>query len=111
MEDWINYMINEEGKTVLDREGGFIAFTIKGEECYISDFYVKEEMRGSGLALKLANDAVNYAKEYGCKFMSCNIFINQANRKMFAHKVRIFSEFGFLPETANSNVLTMLKEI
>lgn len=111
MKDWINYMIHEEGKTVLDRDGGLIAFTIKGEECYVSDFYVKEEMRGSGVAIKLARDAVNYAKDLGCKFMTCNIFINESNKKMFAHKVRIFSNFGFLPQSANNNVITMFKEI
>ncbi len=104
-------MINEEGKTVLDRPGGIIAFFINDGECFVTDFYVSKEFRNTGVALKLARDAELYAKDYYCDRMTCNVFINEANRMMFSHKVRIFSEFGFMPTSANNNVLTMMKGI
>lgn len=111
MEEWIDYMINEENKIVLDRDGGLIAFFIKNKECYITDFYVKENFRGTGLGLKLAKDALNYAKDLECNIMTCNVFINEANKNMFSHKIRIFSEFGFLPQMASNDAVTMVKEI
>jgi len=111
MQNWISYLVHEEGKTVIDDVGGFIAFFINKGDCFVTDFFVEENKRGTGLALKLANGAEDFAKKSECDRMTCNIFINDANRGMFGHKVRIFSEFGFVPTSANNNVVTMMKGI
>lgn len=109
MQEWINYMIHEEAKTVLSNDNALISFKCSNGEMYICDLYCKEEFRGKGYGLDVAEKAVCYAKENGCDRMTCNIFINEANQKLFSEKVRLFSKFGFLSSTANNNVLTMVK--
>lgn len=111
MEDWINYMIDEEGKDVISEDDGLISFKVINGEMYVCDFFVKEEKRGSGVAISLARKAEDHAREMGCNRMTCNIFINKSNKKMFAHKVRIFTNFGFLPVSAQNDAITMIKEI
>lgn len=111
MESWINYLIDEEGKDVIVGDGGFIAFINHGKEFHVTDFYVEESKRNSGVALSLGEKAEAQARDLDCERMTCNIFINKSNRGMFAHKVRIFSKFGFLPDFANNNAITMIKEL
>lgn len=111
MEEWINYLINEEGKEVIFTRRGFISYVLNGKEFFICDFFISEEYRGNGHGLSLAELAEQKAKQLGCEAMTCNIFINNKNKKAFAYKVRAFSNFGFLPSTANNNVVTMIKEL
>lgn len=111
MKNWIDYLINEESKCVIQSDHGLIAFNISGKELYVTDFYIEKKHRGTGAGLDLARKIETLAKEEDCTSMTCNIFINKNNRGEFANKVRLFSNFGFLPSHSNNNVLTMIKEL
>ena len=112
MKEWIDYLTLEEGKHVFGEDGGLIAFNVEKKECHITDFYVRPDLRKTGLALELAQRAETAAVEqFGCNVLTCNVFINRQNRKSFAYKVKIFSKFGFLPLSASHNVVTMIKEL
>jgi len=111
MDAWISYIKEEENKEVLQVNGSFIAYQIIDNECYVTDFFVPKSERGKGVGLFLAKELVELAKEKKCSHMTCNIFIKPHNADAFAHKVRLFTKFGFKPIGALNNSVQMIKEI
>lgn len=111
MKHWISYLIHEEDKTVFHNEGGLIAGYITGEEFYISDIFVTPEKRRTFTCFNLGKDLEKYAKEMGCKRLTCNVFINKANKDMFSYKIGTFHKYGFRPVSTGNNAVTMAMEI
>lgn len=111
MEEWLDYLINEESKEVIANNDGLIAFKFDGDNLVVTDFYVKEDKRNTKEALKLANHMVTVAKETLCEFIFCYIYINERNTKMFPRKVELFSKFGFEVLSAKDNIITMVKQV
>lgn len=111
MEDWINYLEEEEGKSVIKDDYGFLVYKIMGEELYIDQFYVKKEFRHKGHGQRFGKWALDQAKEHGCKTVTANIFIDPFNKKSAMRKVKIFGEFGFDIVSAQNNVITIMMEV
>lgn len=111
MEDWIDYLKNEEAKQVISNDGGLIAFVINGKELFVSDFYIKRDKRGKGFGLDLYKNLIRCAEFNECRIVTCNIFINDRNKEWFAEKVRLFCANGFVPDKAHNNAITLIKEL
>lgn len=111
MKHWVDYLITEENKTVFHNDGGLIAGYVTGDEFYVSDIYVVPEQRKTPTCFNLGQEAEEYAKKMGCTKMTSNIFINEANRDMFAYKIGICHKYGFRPVSTGNNAVTMVKQL
>lgn len=62
---YADYLIEREGKSVLELEHGFAVYQFLGDTCYIVDIYVKPQHRKSGYASIMADKIAKLAKEKG----------------------------------------------
>jgi GNAT superfamily N-acetyltransferase len=65
--NWANYIIEREGKFVLEKPEGFAIYHYLKDWCYIVDVYVAPEFRASRVAAKLAEEIAEEALKKGYK--------------------------------------------
>ncbi len=63
------YILEREGKLIVECEEGFATYLIDGENCYIVDLYVRPAARKSGLAAKMADEIADRARALDCKWL------------------------------------------
>lgn len=61
------YILEREGKLIVEDADGFASFAIFNEDCYLENIYVVPEKRRSGHASILADRVSEIAKNKGCK--------------------------------------------
>lgn len=66
---YAEYILEREGKLIVEHEDGFATYLIKGDDCYIVDIYVRPAARKSGLASKMADEIADRARALECKFL------------------------------------------
>ena len=76
---YAKYINEREGLEEIKRKWGFLHYRIDGEECFISDYFVAEPFRGSGLGYDMADEAEEIAKEKDCKYMTCQVDMHAFN--------------------------------
>jgi GNAT superfamily N-acetyltransferase len=64
----------EKGHLIIETERGFMSAIIHGPMCYVDNFYVKPEYRGTGSALQLTLQTIQQAKERGCTDLSAEVY-------------------------------------
>lgn len=72
---------------------GFIAFYPRGEELYLSKFYLSREQRGKGLSRDMMGFVVEHARQYGLPAVVLNVnrfneIAIRAYRNLGFHKIR-----------------------
>lgn len=102
------YIQEREGKSILENEHGFFTYSIKGEECYIEDIFIKKESRRSGIATEMANKVAEAAVKAGCKYLTgtCIPSTNGATESMKA----MFS-YGFRVLACQEDRIILIKEL
>jgi len=108
---YASYWKEEENKDVIEGEHGFVAYQHipKNREFFITDMFIDESVRGTGLGQKFGNMAVELAKDLGCKKMTCNVWVKDPVKT--TRKIRIFNEFGFNIVSSGVGFITMIKEL
>jgi GNAT superfamily N-acetyltransferase len=106
-----DYLKEEEGLETIIHPHGFASFRIQDVECYFAHLYVDPPHRHKGIGQKLGTVVENIAKSRGCIVISCNVFLNKANKHSFAKRIDNFNKFGFKIEALYSTHALMTKEI
>jgi GNAT superfamily N-acetyltransferase len=64
----------EKGHLIVETERGFMSAIIHEAVCYVDNFYVQPEYRGTGSALQLTLQVIKRAKDCGCKEFVAEIY-------------------------------------
>ena len=64
----------EKGHLIVETKRGFMSAIIHDAMCYVDNFYVKPEYRGTGSALQLTLQVIKEAKDKGCTDFSAEIY-------------------------------------
>jgi predicted GNAT family acetyltransferase len=102
------YILEREGKQILENEHGFFTFKFYGEECYIEDIFIKKDSRRSGIATDMANTVAEIARGAGCKVLTgtCVPSTHGATESMKA----MFS-YGFRIHSSQHDKIILIKEL
>lgn len=60
------YILEREGKQIVEDDRGFATYVITDNVCYIESIYVRRDFRMTNVASYLADKIVVEAKERGC---------------------------------------------
>lgn len=108
MSMWAAYIAEREGSEMIEIEEGFITFRITNKECFVSDFYVKPEFRGHGIAFKLGDMVTERALEKSCTHLTSNVRLGWPGDTA---SLRVQLRYGFIPVDAHNGVIALQKEI
>jgi GNAT superfamily N-acetyltransferase len=64
----------EKGHIIVETQRGFMSAIVHKTMCYVDNFYVKPEYRGTGSALQLTLQIIEMAKDRGCTDFSAEIY-------------------------------------
>lgn len=103
-----DYIMEREGKQIIESDAGFMTFKIFGDECYIEDMYVRKDARRLGVASDMAKEIEKKAREAGCKFVTgtCVPSTNGATESMKG----MFS-YGFRIHSCVEDKIILIKEL
>ena len=108
MQNWIDYLFEEEGYRTIVKDYGFCSYKIIGEEFFCGHLFINKENRGKGL--EFASTLERFAKDNGCKCLTGNIWFD-GNDEKYIRKLRLFNSLGFKILKMDNNVTTLIKEI
>lgn len=102
------YILEREGKNILESDKGFATYFYLGDKCYIENIYVKQEFRKDGEASRLANEISNIAKEKGCTKLIGTVCpsVNGSTESL-----KVLLAYGFKLDSATTNFIALFKEI
>lgn len=107
----LDYIAEEYDRQALTTEDGFITYKIVGAELVIGDVFVEKSRRGLGSGQKLGIMCEDLARENGCSYLSCNVYVDSERPKFTTDKVRKFLLFGFHILRVHGNNIIMVKEL
>lgn len=103
-----DYKLERENKTVLETEEFFASYEHSGDTVYIEDIYVVPSKRKSGLATRVANQIVAFAKQAGCKKLMGSVSVNAQG----AHEsLLVLIAYGMKLSSVRNDVIFFEKEI
>jgi predicted GNAT superfamily acetyltransferase len=105
------YIAEEYERETRENEHGFISFSARPPEFLIGDIYVRPESRGRGHGQVLALACESIAKERGCSYLSCNVYVDPSRPEFATNKVRKFIRFGFNILRLHGSDILMTKEL
>ena len=105
---YAKYLKERQDIDVLENKNGFITYKISGDECFIVDMCIDQEIRALGNARLFINELEKIAKEKSCKYISGNIHLwdKGANNTLIAAL-----NIGFKVVKAEQGILVIVKEI
>lgn len=102
------YLKEMDGVETIELADGFIAYRINGDECFISDVFVRKEARGKGIYQELGNTVIALAKKAGCKTVRCEVWTDLMDATL---SLRAVLSFGCKVVGARPNRIDLVKEL
>lgn len=81
----------EKGWIVVETQRGFMSAIIHEKMCYVENFYVRPEYRGSSSALQLTLQIIEEAKDRGCTDFAAEVYKSDP---LYHYIVRLHRHFG-----------------
>jgi len=81
----------EKGHLIVETKRGFMSAIIHENMCYVDNFYVKPEYRGTGSALQLTLQVIQEAKDRGCHIFSAEIYKSDP---LYTYILGLHNHFG-----------------
>ena len=81
----------EKGHLIVETKRGFMSAILSGALCYVDNFYVVPEYRGSGSALQLTLQTIELAKEHGCTNFAAEVYKSDP---LYTYILRLHKHFG-----------------
>ena len=94
--------------TFLEREGCFMGYRVEGSNLYVGEIFVHPDYRGKGLAVKLLDDSIKLAKEFGCKQVYGDIDLENGSKSEIA---ALTLKCGFKILTWEDRTMRVVKEV
>jgi len=106
MDMWAEYLIEREGKSCIWNEHGFAVYKIEGDNCYISEIYIKPESRRAKHAFFFGESVSNLAKGMGCKTITGSVVPSLPGAtESLAGQIA----FGFKVESSHNDFIILRK--
>ena len=81
----------EKGMIVVENERGFMSANVHDGVCFIDNFYVVPEYRGTRVALRLTLEIIRLAEEKGCTLFAAEIYKIDP---LYHYILRLHKHFG-----------------
>ncbi len=81
----------EKGHIIVETQRGFMSAIIHQTMCYVDNFYVKPEYRGTGSALQLTLQIIKQAKDRGCTDFAAEVYKSDP---LYHYIVDLHKHFG-----------------
>jgi predicted GNAT family acetyltransferase len=105
---YAKYILERENKNIIETDSGFATYIIQGEECYIENIFVLEEMRKKGSASYLAGRVTEIAKEMNCKRLIGSV---RPSARGSTESLKVLLAYGFKLLSASNDAIFFVKEI
>jgi len=105
---YAQYISERASKHIIENEFGFLVYSIEGQVLYIEDVYVKPEQRRTHLAKQMAEQAIEHAKQMGCKKLlgSVSAIANEKHQSVVT-----LINYGMKFHTVNGSMVYFIKDI
>lgn len=101
--NYSKYIKEREGLNIIEKDYGFVTYSIKDSICFIHDIYISSEDRKLGLGHSLADEVVLDAKEQNCNILKGSV-CPMANNATEAMKFQLAYNMKLEKSTAYSIV-------
>ncbi len=81
----------EKGHFIAETDQGFMSAIIHSDTCYVDNFYVRPESRGTNLAFRLTLQVIEHAKNQGCTMFAADVYKSDP---MYNYNVDLHKHFG-----------------
>lgn len=81
----------EKGHLIVETKRGFMSAIIHGTMCYVDNFYVKPEYRGTASALHLTLQVIKEAQGRGCTEFAAEVYKSDP---LYDYIVGLHKHFG-----------------
>ena len=101
------------GWETIEDDGSFIAYYIDKDSLMICEFYVPEEDRKKGKAIKLINKAVDVAKKSYCSKICAKVELKKRGKKTVnpSLSLKVILGHGFIPYGAHNDEVYVVRNI
>lgn len=87
------YFKEKDGAEVITTEHGFLAYVIRANQLFITDFFIMPSARKSGVHFRaLMLEAFKRATDAQCSYFTCRV---ASGTKNFDARVKAYLKFGF----------------
>lgn len=93
---------------ILERDYGFITFSIVGEECYCRNCFISISHRRKKLCHSFLDEVVEIARLRGCKYITSTVVPSQPGA---TESLRVHWSYGMKLHSANNNLIIFKKDI
>lgn len=106
---WKEYLLEREGKLVIEDDDSLVSYCIEGDVCLIGEVYIKKEKRHGPKARQMLEQIKTIAKDAGCTRLlgTVNPGDRNAQRNL---AIQIALGFNKIGETNQLIVLAMQLE-
>ena len=102
------YILEREGKQIVEDEFGFATYLFTPDYCYIEDIFVVSEHRKGGHAARYADEITNIAKKAGKRKLLGSVSLQAAKPES---SMKVLLAYGFRPINTDKNMIYFEKEI
>lgn len=71
---WAEYALERLGHQAIELEHGFVTYEVNGRDCFIVDFFVSKEARGTGMTTVLLDRLFEAARNQDCAIVSAHVW-------------------------------------
>lgn len=105
---YADYILEREGRNMLESEHGFLTYIISGPDCYVVDFFVEQKFRRSGKGKLLADHIERIAKESGCTRLLGSIV---PTAKGSTESLKVLLSYGYKLLSSRDNFMMLYKDV
>lgn len=102
------YLKERTSVQIIEKETGFITYSIVGEECYIQDLYVVPQFRKQHIATSFADEVEDVARREGCKILAGSV---SPQAKNATESLKVLIAYGMTLHSSTENLIIFKKEI
>lgn len=108
MSNFAMYILEKDGKQIIEDENGFATYYFIEEGCYIEDIFVVKDKRKEGIAAKYADQIADIAKKAGINTLIGSVRVEIENPTA---SVSVLIAYGFKVIKAEDGMIWFNKEI
>lgn len=105
---YADYIMEREGKFIVEDEFGFATFLFMKDHCYIEDIFVCKSARQSGRATLYADQITDIALKHGYKKLLGSVCPTAAGANT---SLKVLQAYGFKLLSTEKNIIYLEKEI
>lgn len=105
---YAKYVIEREGKEIIESEVGFATYYFLDDNCYIQNIFVEKDYRKIGEASRLAQEIEKIAKSKGCKKLYGTV-CPSANGS--TESIKVLLAYGFKLDSSINNLIAFVKDL